>query len=872
MALPNWITLSATSGTSGTSTVVLTVSGNTDTSARTASFVVETADETIQRTVTISQAGGSTPPSPEAGGELQMTILSAGTVEWLLVDTSEDAKTIEYKKNDGDWTQVTSIQGGASISVAPGDVLKFRGNNNEYVGSRFNNSNGVRFNLSGNINSMLSPINFSGITSLGTDECFRGLFARTGVVNASSLALSATTLSQYCYESLFSGCTSLTTPPTLPATTMKRGCYEAMFSGCTSLQNVSSTYLPATTLANRCYLSMFAGCTSITSAPNLPAARTEMECYKYMFWGCTNLASVPSKSTVTVQYGDYAFAYMFANCTSLTGVPSNYLNFATLAGGVYEGMFYNCTGLTSVPTLPSYSAQVECYKRMFDGCSSLTAVTSMSLMSMMASSCELMYRGTGISNVPNNYLPATVLAERCYYGMFQNCKSLTSAPNLPATTMKSSCYEGMFYGCTNLANTPSLPATTLAENCYNSMFYGCGISTAPSLPATTLANSCYYAMFMNCAGLTYAPVLSASTLVSRCYYGMFNGCSNLNYIRCLATDISASNCTTSWVNGVASSGLFVEANPNVGWTRGNNGIPVNWNVQDEGVNPPAPDSGITSYLTFVAMHANIALLLGADPGYQGKQVKVSWDSGSTWTTYSSTTGGTLLASLSPGESVMVKGDNNNYIGNYFLTTSQSGWFNLQGNIMSLISSSNFSGLTSISYTEAFQGLFSGCYIKDASALRLPATTLSTGCYSYLFDGCTMLTAPPELPATTMAKSCYAYMFKGCSGLTSAPALPSETLAENCYEYMFSGCTSLTTSPILPAETLVKECYKGLFYGCENMNKIYCLALYRSATDCTLDFSRGVAYSGTFYEHFNASGWAQGTNGIPAGWTLSTYTP
>jgi hypothetical protein len=32
----------------------------------------------------------------------------------------------------------------------------------------------------------------------------------------------------------------------------------------------------------------------------------------------------------------------------------------------------------------------------------------------------------------------------CYYNMFAGCKSLTTAPALPATTLANYCYFGMF--------------------------------------------------------------------------------------------------------------------------------------------------------------------------------------------------------------------------------------------------------------------------------------------------------------------------------------------------------------------------------------------------------------------------------------------
>ena len=116
----------------------------------------------------------------------------------------------------------------------------------------------------------------------------------------------------------------------------------------------------------------------------------------------------------------------------------------------------------------------------------------------------------------------------CYYKLFYQCTSLTTAPSLPATTLANGCYTHMFYGCSSLTTAPSLPATTLANNCYQEMFLGCtNLTTAPKLPATTLANSCYAGMFSLCSSLTTAPELPATTLANNCYYQMFIHCTNL---------------------------------------------------------------------------------------------------------------------------------------------------------------------------------------------------------------------------------------------------------------------------------------------------------------------------------------------------------
>ena len=44
-------------------------------------------------------------------------------------------------------------------------------------------------------------------------------------------------------------------------------------------------------------------------------------------------------------------------------------------------------------------------------------------------------------------MPATTLANNCYYNMFSGCSNLTAAPNLLATTLANSCYHGMFDIC-----------------------------------------------------------------------------------------------------------------------------------------------------------------------------------------------------------------------------------------------------------------------------------------------------------------------------------------------------------------------------------------------------------------------------------------
>lgn len=61
-------------------------------------------------------------------------------------------------------------------------------------------------------------------------------------------------------------------------------------------------------------------------------------------------------------------------------------------------------------------------------------------------------------------LPATTLANSCYYYMFTGCTNLTTAPELPATTLASNCYVSMFNGCSNLSYIKAMFTTTPGDS------------------------------------------------------------------------------------------------------------------------------------------------------------------------------------------------------------------------------------------------------------------------------------------------------------------------------------------------------------------------------------------------------------------------
>ena len=298
-------------------------------------------------------------------------------------------------------------------------------------------------------------------------------------------------------------------------------------------------------------------------------------------------------------------------------------------------------------------------------------------------------------------------------------------------------------------------------------------------------------------------------------------------------------------------------------------------------------------------------------GSEAITISASTDNGATWSEFTSTTGGTTLATLGNGQKLQLKGNLTRTFKNRLLG---SGDFKVYGRLTSLTNeqtnTSGFTGLFSgstnltsasgllltstTSPNYCYYHMFDGCS-KLVDAPALPATAIGERCYASMFSGCTSLvvapelpatnlsnapqcyfnmfyncsgltTAPSSLPATALSVGCYGYMFRSCSSLTTVPSiLPATALTSSCYQYMFAGCRSLATAPELPASTLAVYCYDRMFLDCSGLSNIKCLATNISASNCTTRWVANIASSGTFTKAPNMCDWSRGVNGIPEGW-------
>ena len=203
------------------------------------------------------------------GNVLKFTIQESGTIIWR-ASIGAPVRTIQCSKNGGDWTDISSKIPGTFINVVAGDVLRFRGNNSAYGESGSSSFNGTaKFAASGNIMSLLDPINFQTLKEVPA----------------------------YAFYALFSGCTGLTAAPELPGTTLGDSCYFKMFSGCTGL--TSTPELPAATLGNSSMGTMFIGCSALTKVICLATDISAANCTRNWLSGVASSGTFVKAAAMT---------------------------------------------------------------------------------------------------------------------------------------------------------------------------------------------------------------------------------------------------------------------------------------------------------------------------------------------------------------------------------------------------------------------------------------------------------------------------------------------------------------------------------------------------------------------------------------------
>ena len=278
----------------------------------TAIITAKAGDKTATCEVTVTP-GLSTP--------LTVEVLTKGTIQ------------VMYAKSGMQY----STDGGATKTALPGGTIVLNGGNDFNVGDKvefygdgtnITNYEGTRIaggtadiKVYGNIMSLVDETGFATLSdpiTLPADNTFIQLFkGNAKLTDAIGLLLPAMTLKEHCYESMFYGCTSLTTAPAeLPAMALKAHCYQGMFYNCTNLA-AAPKELPAPMLTGDCYSFMFYGCIDLTTTPKLPATTENLvlNCYNSMFFGCTSLTTAYVKAAYPTTV--HACDHMFDGCKNV---------------------------------------------------------------------------------------------------------------------------------------------------------------------------------------------------------------------------------------------------------------------------------------------------------------------------------------------------------------------------------------------------------------------------------------------------------------------------------------------------------------------------------------------------------------------------
>lgn len=348
---------------------------------------------------------------------------------------------------------------------------------------------------------------------------------------------------------------------------------------------------------------------------------------------------------------------------------------------------------------------------------------------------------------------------------------------LDPTNIGIGCYDHFSNGNTYLYHgAVKLEAITGNDMCFAYMFYGCNnmVNGPISISLNSYPSGCCASMFEDCNALTNAPVLNDTTSIS-----IFNNmCFNSMFLNCYDLKFSNSDYNLGKLNDLTIGDKACEK--------------MFYNC-----------TSITKTAKF-------------------QPILISY-SGCSEMFYN-------CKSITGNKFSMTGGTVRNY-----------GCYNMfYNNKFSHASEDSSKAINPINATElgvaCYYGMFYCCDNLNGYIYKLPATTIPTSAYSFMFSSAGNLTernlsvGSDFINATSLAPYCYANMFS-FSGLKKVPKLPATTLYEGCYSHMFEyanleegfhdGEVSInkktrghlgdkTSSVVLKATSLPKKCYEYMF--------------------------------------------------------------
>ena len=171
-------------------------------------------------------------------------------------------------------------------------------------------------------------------------------------------------------------------------------------------------------------------------------------------------------------------------------------------------------------------------------------------------------------------------------------------------------------------------------------------------------------------------------------------------------------------------------------------------------------------------------------------------------------------------------------------------------------------------------MYYGCTsLVSTAAMRVDDAAMSA--LHSMYQGCTLLTDAENITINSFTGDTICQnMFRQCSSLVDKiPTINASSITNGCFTYMYYQCSNLTKAHSFPALTLLQTCYSFMYHSTK-VNYIKMLATDISATNCLKNWVYGVPNVNTsiFVKHIDAQWTTTGDSAVPTRWKVIYYDP
>ena len=345
-------------------------------------------------------------------------------------------------------------------------------------------------------------------------------------------------------NSMFSGCSKLTSLDVTHFNTANVTDMGYMFSSCSALTSLDVTHFNTANVTNMSL--MFYTCSSLTSLDVTHFNTANVTNMSRMFEGCSSLTSLDVTHFNTANVTD--MRSMFYTCSSLTSLDVTHFNTAKVTD--MDSMFYTCSSLTSLDVTHFDTANVASMSSMFSGCSKLTLLDVTHFNTANVASMSSMFSGCSkLTSLNVTHFNTANVTDMLY--MFSGCSALLSLDVTNFNTANVTNMRNMFSSCSALLSLDVTNFNTANVTNMSEMFSSCSSLTSLDVTNFNTANVTLMAsMFRNCVALTSLYLTNFNTEKVMTMKSMFSGC------QALTTIYASSKFVTTQVTNSNSSGMF----------------------------------------------------------------------------------------------------------------------------------------------------------------------------------------------------------------------------------------------------------------------------------------------------------------------------